>query len=81
MARIIEDVAQVSPSTQVIGVPCRVRDAWDFSDMYAALYDWVRAFRFDPTRHDYLLHITTGTHVAQICWYPAAPEATAGCRH
>lgn len=69
MARIIEDVAQVSPSTQVIGVPCRVRDAWDFSDMYAALYDWVRAFRFDPTRHDYLLHITTGTHVAQICWY------------
>ncbi|MEY2862379.1 MAG: hypothetical protein RLY58_86 [Pseudomonadota bacterium] len=69
MARIIDDVAQVSPQTHVIGVPCKMRDPWDFSDVYAALYDWVRAFAFDPIQYDYLLHITTGTHVAQICWY------------
>jgi transcriptional regulatory protein RtcR len=69
MARIIEDVAQVSPQTQVIGVPCKMRDPWDFSDVYAALYDWVRAFAFDPASNEYFLHITTGTHVAQICWY------------
>lgn len=69
MTRVTEDVAQVSPTTQVIAVPCKMRDPWDFSDVYAALYDWVRAFEFDSINHDYLLHITTGTHVAQICWY------------
>ncbi|RJT67541.1 sigma 54-dependent transcriptional regulator, partial [Escherichia coli] len=24
---------------------------------------------FDTEREDYLVHITTGTHVAQICWF------------
>ena len=28
-----------------------------------------RATPFDPEREDYLVHITTGTHVAQICLF------------
>ncbi|MDE2422288.1 MAG: RNA repair transcriptional activator RtcR [Gammaproteobacteria bacterium] len=67
--QVTEDIAQVSPLTKVIGIPFTLRDAWDFAEVYGALYDWVRAFRFDPTKNDYLLHITTGTHVVQICWY------------
>ena len=37
--------------------------------MYAALYDWARGYRFDPDREQYWAHITTGTHVAQICMF------------
>ncbi len=46
-----------------------VADPWDFDEMYAALYDWARAYRFDPAREEYWAHITTGTHVAQLCMF------------
>jgi len=67
--QVIADIAQISPLTKVVAIPFTLRDAWDFAEVYGALYDWVRAFRFDPINNDYFLHITTGTHVAQICWY------------
>ncbi|SPL72211.1 RNA repair transcriptional activator RtcR [Acinetobacter stercoris] len=64
-----EDAFEISPDTQLTGVKVNIRDPWDFSDMYGALYDFVKSYDFDTEHHDYLLHITTGTHVAQICWY------------
>lgn len=63
------DAAQISPATQLIGQQVNIRDPWDFSDMYGALYDFVKSYPFDTENNNYLLHITTGTHVAQICWY------------
>ncbi|MCP6280459.1 RNA repair transcriptional activator RtcR family protein, partial [Klebsiella pneumoniae] len=41
----------------------------DFEEVYAALHDFASAYRFDTEHEDYLVHITTGTHVAQICWF------------
>ncbi len=46
-----------------------LRDPWDFEEVYGALHDFARAYPFDPEREDYLVHITTGTHVAQICLF------------
>ena len=66
---LLRDVANVSPDTVVNLVPMDVADPWDFGMMYAALYDWARAYRFDPTHEQYWAHITTGTHVAQICMF------------
>lgn len=63
------DAAQVSPHTTVTGEKITIRDMWDFSDVYGALYDFVKHYPFDTEKNNYLLHITTGTHVAQICWY------------
>ncbi len=37
--------------------------------VYATLFDFVQGYAFDPEHEDYLVHITTGTHVAQICWF------------
>ena len=34
-----------------------------------ALHDFARSYPFDPDAEDYLVHITTGTHVAQICLF------------
>ena len=65
---ICDDVAKVSPQTQVIGHRVSLTSPWDFADVYAELYDFVTGFTFN-TDTDYLLHLTTGTHVAQICWF------------
>ena len=65
---IVDDVAQVSPHTQVIGHHVALTSPWDFADVYAELYDFAAGFDFQDST-DYLLHLTTGTHVAQICWF------------
>lgn len=69
VGNISKDSEQLSPNTQVTRHKVNIRDPWDFADVYGALYDFVRDFKFDTESNDYLLHITTGTHVAQICWY------------
>ncbi|MBF2719589.1 sigma 54-interacting transcriptional regulator [Psychrobacter sp. NG254] len=65
---IVDDVAQVSPNTTVIGHHVALTSPWDFADVYAELYDFAAGFDFQDNT-DYLLHLTTGTHVAQICWF------------
>lgn len=66
---IAEDIAGVSPETRV--EPCLMNfdDAWDFEEVYTELLDFAQGFAFDPEAEDYLVHITTGTHVAQICMF------------
>ena len=34
-----------------------------------ALHDFARRYPFNPEKENYLIHITTGTHVAQICLF------------
>ncbi len=63
------DVARASPETEVRVVDLPLNDPWDFEEVYAALHDWARAYPWRPAREDYLVHITTGTHVCQICLF------------
>ncbi|ACY12875.1 RNA repair transcriptional activator RtcR [Haliangium ochraceum] len=63
------DIAQVSPETEVRPHALDLRDAWDFEEVFAALHEFARAYEFRPDSEDYLVHITTGTHVAQICLF------------
>ena len=46
-----------------------LKDPWDFEEVYGALHDFARGYPFDTDAEDYLVNITTGTHVAQICWF------------
>lgn len=63
------DIQQVSPETEVNFVPLELANPWDFSEVYTALHDWSSAYHFDLDNENYLTHITTGTHVAQICLF------------
>ncbi|WP_431287839.1 RNA repair transcriptional activator RtcR [Roseateles chitinivorans] len=63
------DVAKISPETEIHLIEMPHEDPWDFGEVYATLYDWVRGYRFDPAHEQYWAHITTGTHVAQICMF------------
>ena len=67
--RVAKDVQHVSPDTAVKHHIMDLRDPWDFGEVYAAMHDFARGYPFDPENEDYLVHITTGTHVAQICWF------------
>lgn len=63
---IAADVVQVSPETAVQLEVMEIADPWDLEETYGVLRDFARRYSFDPTREDYLAHITTGTHIAQI---------------
>lgn len=66
---IAVDVRQVSPETEVVLEVLEIADPWDLEETYGALRDFARRFPLDPAREDYLVHITTGTHIAQICMF------------
>jgi transcriptional regulatory protein RtcR len=63
------DLLELSPQSQVNLHVCTLKNPWDFEEVYSWLYDWLQSFSFTPDTVDYLAHITTGTHVAQICLY------------
>jgi transcriptional regulatory protein RtcR len=66
---VSEDIESVSPETSVEPYNIEFNDPWDFEEVYGKLRDFADAYPFDPETQDYLIHITTGTHVAQICLF------------
>ena len=68
-AYVAGDIVSVSPETTVELHLINFADPWDFEEVYGKLLDFARAYPFDPDAEDYLIHITTGTHVAQICLF------------
>ena len=63
------DIAKVSPDTEVLLQRIDLTDPWDLQEVYAKLFDFARDYGFDEDRERYHVHLTTGTHVAQICWF------------
>lgn len=62
------DVLSASPETEVRLQRIEFDDAWDFEQVYEVLFSFARRYPFNDGE-DYLVHITTGTHVAQICLF------------
>lgn len=70
LAKLVrDDIAAVSPETTVNLRLIEFSDAWDFETVYETLFQFVRGYLFDTDKEQYLAHITTGTHVAQICMF------------
>ena len=67
--QISVDIAHVSPETEIATHRVDFRDPWDFAEVYGKLRAFADGFPFREEREDYLVHITTGTHVAQICMF------------
>lgn len=66
---LVKDIGAISPETEVRLHEVEWKDPWDFEEVYGALLDFARSYSFKPANEDYLVHITTGTHVAQICMF------------
>ena len=69
LKKVVEDIRHVSPETEVVTRPMEFDNPWDFEEVFSALHDFAGSYLFDPDQEDYLVHITTGTHVAQICLF------------
>jgi transcriptional regulatory protein RtcR len=66
---VAADIGTVSPETEVVLRDVPMDDPWDFEQVYSALYDFAQSYRFDTENEEYWIHITTGTHVVQICLF------------
>ncbi|HEY8025512.1 MAG TPA: RNA repair transcriptional activator RtcR, partial [Burkholderiaceae bacterium] len=69
VSRVSGDIASVSPETAVVAHKLPIADPWDFEDVYGCLLDFAKDYPFDPDNEEYWIHITTGTHVVQICLF------------
>jgi transcriptional regulatory protein RtcR len=67
--QVAADIGRVSPETEVRLHSVDIANPWDFETVYGALHDFARAYPWSAQREDYLVHITTGTHVEQICLF------------
>jgi transcriptional regulatory protein RtcR len=67
--QVTEDLRHCSPETEIRHHAVEMANPWDFEEVYSALLDFARGYPFNPEREEYLVHITTGTHVAQICLF------------
>ena len=67
--KVVEDIALVSPNTEVVLVETAWTDPWDFADVYNGLYQYASHYDFNTDTENYYLNITTGTHVNQICMF------------
>ena len=63
------DIEVAAPHTEVLLRQVDLHDPWDFQEVYGALFDFAQGYGFDEDREQYHVHLTTGTHVAQICWF------------
>ena len=66
---VMSDMASVSPETKVQEHNIEFDDPWDFEEVYGALHDFAKSYDFKVDKEEYLIHITTGSHVAQICMF------------
>ncbi len=64
-----DDIETVSPETKVELRELSIDDPWDFEQTYSALHDFSREYQSSSEAAELLVHITTGTHVAQICLF------------
>lgn len=69
VTQVTRDIASISPETHVVAHHLPITDPWDFEDVYGSLFDFAKNYSFDPDREEYWIHITTGTHVVQICLF------------
>ncbi|KIC18021.1 RNA repair transcriptional activator RtcR [Leisingera sp. ANG-DT] len=67
--QVKREVEDASPGTEVLLQELNLNDPWDFQEVYGKLFDFARGYGFDEDREKYHVHLTTGTHVAQICWF------------
>ncbi len=69
LARQVEaDIQQIRNHASVATHCLAVQDPWNFEQVYLALHEFAKAYAFEDGT-DYFVHLTTGTHVAQICLF------------
>jgi transcriptional regulatory protein RtcR len=65
-----EEIQSVSPNIKVNFYDVNFANGpWDFETVYRELRGFASDYPFDMDNEQYLIHISTGTHVARICLF------------
>ena len=67
--RVKADIKSVSPETKVVLDIIQLKDPWDFEEVYGKFYDYAKSTCFHEEGTEYYIHISTGSHVEQICLF------------
>ena len=67
--QLVDDVAELNPQVQINSYFLPIVDIWDFEEVYAALFDFLKGYHFDTKNEEYFANISTSTHVVKICWF------------
>lgn len=67
--RIKADIRSVSPETKIVFDVIELKDPWDFEEVYAKFYDYAKSPAFHEEKTRYYIHMSTGSHVEQICLF------------
>lgn len=67
--QIKADIRSVSPETNVVFDIIDLKNPWDFEEVYEKFYDYAKRPCFHEENTDYFVHISTGSHVEQICLF------------
>ncbi|KAF1081897.1 MAG: Transcriptional regulatory protein RtcR [Candidatus Rifleibacterium amylolyticum] len=86
--QVAADIEMISPETEVLVEYLEFKNPWDFEEVFSGLLSYSQNFDFREDE-EYLMHITTGTHVTQICvfllteagFFPARLLQTGPGRH
>ncbi|WP_020394347.1 RNA repair transcriptional activator RtcR [Thiolinea disciformis] len=66
---VMQDMRTQNPTALIHNYLVAYENPWDFEQVYNQLYQFARSYEFNPEQNNYYVHITTGTHVAQICLF------------
>jgi transcriptional regulatory protein RtcR len=64
-----EDIEKQSPDVKVNLHQIELKNPRKFDETYLSLFDFAKKYNFAPDNNEYFVHITTGTHIAQICLF------------
>lgn len=67
--KLAEDIKDVSKHTEVVLIEAAIQDPWDLAESYHWLEQFAQHYSFNNDKENYFLHITTGTHIHQICMF------------
>jgi transcriptional regulatory protein RtcR len=65
----VRDAESMCLNIKIMTYQVSYDDPWDFEEVYGQLHGFAESYDFRPEYNNYYFHITTGTHVAQICIY------------
>lgn len=63
-----EDISKLSPKTEIVFHKRKFEAPWEFEEVYDKMLTFTEEYNFED-KTEYFIHITTGTHVQQICWF------------
>jgi transcriptional regulatory protein RtcR len=69
LQKTIKDAESICLNIKVTTHKVTYSNPWDLEQVYGQLHNFAESYDFNPEHNDYYFHITTGTHIAQICIY------------